>query len=247
MAEAEGGRRDILGVPVDSVTYAETLGRIAGFVSSDRLHQICTVNPEFVMTAQRDPDFMAILNQADLCIPDGIGLLWAARRMGEPLKERVAGSDLIWLLAERAAREGWRLFLLGGWGDVSERCAAILTERYPALQVVGTYAGSPREDENAAIVERVNASRADVLLVAYGAPAQDKWTARNRGALPTVRAAIGVGGSFDFVTGEAMRAPRWIQRLGLEWLHRLLREPWRWRRQLALPRFVLAVLLRGRR
>lgn len=199
------------------------------------------------MAAQDDPAFMAILNQADLCIPDGVGALWAARWLGTPLKERVAGSDLIWLLAGRAAREGWRLFLLGGWNDVAARTAEILTRRYPGLQVVGTYAGSPREEENAAIVARVNASRADVLLVAYGAPAQDKWIARNREALATVRAAMGVGGSFDFVVGEAKRAPGWMQRLGLEWLHRLLREPWRWRRQLALPRFVLAVIFRGRR
>lgn len=242
-----GDRRIILGVPVDSVTYAETLDHVARFVAGERLHQLCTVNAEFLMAAQDDPAFMAILNQADLCIPDGVGALWAARWLGTPLKERVAGSDLIWLLAGRAAREGWRLFLLGGWNDVAARTAEILTRRYPGLQVVGTYAGSPREEENDAIVARVNASRADVLLVAYGAPAQDKWIARNREALATVRAAMGVGGSFDFVVGEAKRAPGWMQRLGLEWLHRLLREPWRWRRQLALPRFVLAVIFRGRR
>jgi N-acetylglucosaminyldiphosphoundecaprenol N-acetyl-beta-D-mannosaminyltransferase len=239
-------RRTILGVPVDPVTYDETLDRVAGFIAGDRLHQICTVNPEFVMTAQDDPSFMAILNQADLCIPDGVGLLLAARWMGEPLKERVAGSDLIWLIAERAASEGWRLFLLGAREGVAARCAAILTERYPSLEIAGTYPGSPGEEENDAIVERVNASQSDILLVAYGAPAQDKWIARNRHAFPTVRLAMGVGGAYDFVTGEARRAPRWMQRIWLEWLHRLLHEPWRWRRQLALPRFVLAVLLRER-
>jgi N-acetylglucosaminyldiphosphoundecaprenol N-acetyl-beta-D-mannosaminyltransferase len=235
-------RRVILGVPVDPVTYGETLDRIAAFVSGDRLHQICTVNPEFVMTAQDDPAFMAILNQADLCIPDGVGLLWAARHLGTPLQERVAGSDLTWLIAERAAVEGWRLFLLGAREGVAARCADILSARYPGLEVIGTYPGSPRHEENAAIVGRVNAARPDILLVAYGAPAQDKWIARNRDALPTVRMAMGIGGAFDFVTGEAKRAPRWVQRLGLEWLDRLLREPWRWRRQLALPRFVWTVL-----
>jgi N-acetylglucosaminyldiphosphoundecaprenol N-acetyl-beta-D-mannosaminyltransferase len=237
-------RRVILGVPVDPVTYGETLDRIAAFVSGDRLHQICTVNPEFVMTAQDDSDFMAVLNQADLCIPDGIGLLWAARRLGAPLRERVAGSDLLWLIAERAAAEGWRLFLLGAREGVAARCADILSARYPGLEVVGTYPGSPRKEDNADIVARINASRPDILLVAYGAPNQDKWIARNRDALPTVRMAMGIGGAFDFVTGEATRAPRWVQRLGLEWLFRLLREPWRWRRQLALPLFVWSVLLR---
>ena len=247
MGRDERDLRVILGVPVDAVTCEGTLDRIAGFVAGDRLYQICTVNPEFVMTAQRDPAFMAILNRADLCIPDGVGLLWAARWMGQPLKERVAGSDLIWLIAERAAQEGWRLFLLGAWEGVAARCAAILSEHYPGLQVVGAYPGSPREEDDAALVERVNTARPDLLLVAYGAPNQDKWIARNRDALPTVRVAMGVGGAFDFVTGEARRAPRWIQRIGLEWLHRLAREPWRWRRQLALPRFVWAVLRRGRR
>lgn len=237
-------RRIILGVPVDAVTYAETLDRIAAFVSGDGFNQICTVNPEFVMAAQDDPAFMTILNSAQLCIPDGIGLLWAARWMRQPLIERVAGSDLLWRIAGRASREGWRLFLLGAQEGVATRAAALLAERNPGLQVVGTHAGSPRPEDDAEALQRINASRANVLLVAYGAPAQDKWIARNRDALPAVRVAMGVGGAFDFVTGEARRAPRWIQRLGLEWLHRLVREPWRWRRQLALPRFVLAVLLR---
>ena len=134
------------------------------------------------------------------------------------------------------------MFLLGGWSDVAERTARRLTERYPGLEVVGTYAGSPNEAENDAIVARINDSRANVLLVAYGAPAQDKWIARNRETMPAVRVAMGVGGTFDFVVGEAKRAPRWLQRIGLEWLYRLVREPWRWRRQLALPRFVLALL-----
>ena len=117
-----------------------------------------------------------------------------------------------------------------------------LRQRYPRLIIAGAHAGSPAAAENDALVARINASRADVLLVAYGAPRQDLWIARNRAALSGVRVAIGIGGAFDFVTGRAVRAPRWVRRLGLEWLHRLLREPWRWRRMLALPRFAWRVL-----
>jgi N-acetylglucosaminyldiphosphoundecaprenol N-acetyl-beta-D-mannosaminyltransferase len=234
----------ILGVPVDRLTFASLLDHIAVYLAEgDRTRQFCTVNPEFVMLAQRDPEFMQVLHQADLCLPDGIGLLWAARRIGKPLPERVTGSDGVPLIAGRAAREGWRLFLLGGAEGVAEEAGRILGERYPGLQIAGTYAGSPTPEEEDEIVARINASCADILLVAYGAPRQDKWIARNRDRL-RVGVAMGVGGSLDFVTGAQTRAPRWVRRLGLEWLYRLVCEPWRWRRQLALPRFFGAAVLR---
>jgi N-acetylglucosaminyldiphosphoundecaprenol N-acetyl-beta-D-mannosaminyltransferase len=232
----------ILGVPVHAVSMAETLARVGNFLETPSLHQIATVNPEFVMAAQKDGEFLAVLQQADLCIPDGVGLLWAARILGERLPERVAGSELVYHLAALCAEKNRRLFLLGAAPGVAEEAAAVLQQRYPALIIAGTFAGSPDPAEDAVIVQRINESAADVLFVAYGAPKQDKWIFRNRYNLPTVRVAIGVGGSLDFVTGRSIRAPQWIQKLGLEWLHRLYREPWRWRRMLALPRFVLRVL-----
>ena len=235
----------ILGVPVHAVTMAETLALIEGYMAAPGLHQIATVNPEFVMAAQSDDEFRRVLAAADLCLPDGVGLLYAARRTGRRLPERVPGSELVYLLAERAAARGWPLFLLGAAPGVAEEAAAVLGGRFPGLRVVGTYAGSPDPAEDEALVARVNASGATLLYVAYGAPRQDKWIARNRGALTTVRVAIGVGGSLDFITGRAVRAPRWLQRLGLEWLHRLVKEPWRWRRMLALPRFAWRVLQGG--
>ncbi len=237
----------ILGTPVHPVTMVSTLDAVRCFMAGPRLHQICTTNPEFVMTAQRDPLFRQILQEADLCIPDGVGLLWAARWLGKPLPERVPGSELVYHLAALCAQEGWRPFLLGAVEGVAAETARILQRSYPTLQVVGVYAGSPSVAENDAIVQMINASGADMLLVAYGAPRQDKWIYRNRHRLTAVRVAIGVGGSFDFVTGKAVRAPRWVQNLGLEWLHRLLHEPWRWRRMLALPRFALRVLVGRRR
>ena len=236
----------ILGVPVHAVTMAETLQYTWQFMQEPRLHQIATVNPEFVMAAQQDAAFRRVLRAADLCVPDGVGLLLAARRYGRRLPERVAGSELVYQLAALCAHQGWRLFLLGAAPGVAAEAATIFRERYPDLQIAGTYAGSPDAGENDNIVARINESRAEVLYVAYGAPRQDKWIARNRQTLQTVRVALGVGGALDFVTGRTVRAPRWLQKLGLEWLHRLLREPWRWRRMLALPRFTWRVVRSGR-
>jgi N-acetylglucosaminyldiphosphoundecaprenol N-acetyl-beta-D-mannosaminyltransferase len=245
---AFANRIRILGLPVDAITYGEWLSLIAQWVSEPDAHQphhVCTINPEFIMIAQDDLNFRHILSRADLCVPDGVGLLWAAKHLGTPLPQRVTGSDGVPIIAERAAQEGWRLFFLGAAPGVADTAADVLRAKHPGLQIVGTYSGSPAPEEEDALVERVNASRADILFVAYGAPEQDKWIARN---LPRLRVhmAMGVGGSLDFVAGVVPRAPQWMQRLGLEWLFRLYLQPWRLRRMLRLPRFVLAVLLRGR-
>ena len=232
---------DILGVRIDTIRMSETVDWIASALQEPKLHQICTPNPEFVMKAQQDAAFMQVLNSAELNIPDGSGLLWAAKRFGRPMTERVPGSELVYHIAERAAQEGWRLFLLGAAPGIAAKCAAIWQSQYLGLQVVGTYSGSPAMAENETIVEMVNQSSADILLVAYGAPKQDKWIARNRENLTTVRVAIGIGGAFDFVTGQSTRAPRWVQNLNLEWLHRLILEPWRFPRMLSIPRFMWAV------
>jgi N-acetylglucosaminyldiphosphoundecaprenol N-acetyl-beta-D-mannosaminyltransferase len=206
-----------------------------------RARHVCTINPEFMMIAQKDVNFANILRRADLCVPDGVGLLWAARRRGPPLPERVTGSDGVPIIAARAAEKGWKLFFLGAGPGVGQKAADILTAQHPGLQIVGVYGGSPAPEEEDAIVERVNASGADILFVAYGAPEQDKWIARNLPRL-RVRMAMGVGGSFDFIAGIIPRAPEWMRRAGLEWLYRLYLQPWRIRRMTRLPRFVLAVL-----
>jgi N-acetylglucosaminyldiphosphoundecaprenol N-acetyl-beta-D-mannosaminyltransferase len=231
----------ILGIRVDALTYAELLDRIAGFIASGRPHQIATVNPEFVMEAQRNAAFRAVLEGADLCLADGVGLLWAARRQGRVLPERVTGSDALPLIAERAAREGWRLYLLGAAEGVAAQTGRLLQARNPGVIIVGAYAGSPAASAAPGIIERIRAARPDVLFVAYGAPKQDLWIAAHREALGAP-AMIGVGGAFDHLVGVRKRAPAWVQRLNLEWLFRLITQPWRWRRQLALLRFVWAVL-----
>ena len=244
--ETERDRVRILDVPVDRVTYDDWLRLIDGWVS-DRSggRHVCTVNPEFIMIARGDPIFSQILGRADLCVPDGVGLLWAARQLGERLPGRVTGSDGVPMIAERAAQRGWRIFFLGAGAGIARRAADILTKRHPNLQVAGVYGGSPQESEEDDIVKRVNASGADILFVAYGAPGQDKWIARNLGRLD-VKMAMGVGGALDFIAGSVPRAPIWMRRWGLEWLYRLLRQPWRFRRMLRLPRFALLVWRDGR-
>lgn len=232
----------MLNTPVHAVTMAETMALCHQFMAEPRVHQICTTNPEFIMRAQDDEPFRQLLWDADLCVPDGVGLLLAGRWMHQPLPERVPGSEIVYHLAEECAKNGWRLFLLGAQEGIAAEAGRIFQQKYPNLTIAGTYAGSPAPAENNEIVTMINESRADILYVAYGNPNQDKWIGRNKETLNSVRVAIGIGASLDFVTGNIPRAPRWMQKLGLEWLHRLILEPWRWRRMLALPRFVWGVV-----
>ncbi len=233
----------ILGVKVHALTNAQTLALIEAFIASGQPHQLATVNPEFVVAAQGDEEFRQIINSAALALPDGIGLLKAARFLGTtPLPERVPGSDLVVRLAELSHQKGYRIYFLGARLGVAEKAIEKLKARYPKLQVAGYYAGSPSPAENEIIVQRILLTRPHILLVAYGAPRQDKWIARNLERLQ-IPVCIGVGGSFDFIAGTAKRAPVWLQHLGLEWLHRFITQPRRWRRIWnAVPRFSWLVL-----
>jgi len=231
----------ILGVRADNVNYDQALSLIEGLVVSGNLHQAVTVNPEFIVAAQSDDDFRSILNASSLALPDGVGLLWAARFLGHPLQERVTGTDTVQRVAALAAQKGYSLFLLGAAPGVAVATAARLCQVYPGLRIAGTHAGSPALEEKDEIVRLMQRAKPDILFVAYGAPQQDKWIARNLERLG-VPVAMGVGGAFDFISGRAKRAPSWLQRVGLEWLHRLLHEPWRWRRMLALPKFMWLVV-----
>lgn len=239
---------DILGVAVHRVDFAATQAILAAWLAAPATtcRQICTVNPEFIMDARRDPAFAATLARADLRVPDGVGVLWAARLLGAPLRERVTGSDGVDILCAQAAAQGWRVFFLGAAPGVAAKAATILVARYPGLQVAGTYAGSPDEAEWPAIYAHLAAAQPDLLFVAYGHPRQDFWIDRHRDELPA-RVAMGVGGALDFVAGVTVRAPAWMRRLGLEWLHRLIQEPWRWRRMRKLPLFAFLVMVQAMR
>lgn len=220
---------------------SETLHWIDRFIVERSSHQICTINTEFIMAAQKDSEFRGTLNRTALNIPDGVGVLWAARRSGHRLRERVGGSDLVLQIAQRAAIAGWKIFMLGAAEGVAEQAAGQLRSNFPAINIVGAFAGSPSIDREAELADRIRSTSAEILFVAYGAPQQDKWIARNLDRTGAI-VGIGVGGAFDFIIGKQKRAPKWIQRIGLEWLYRLIREPWRWKRQLALPRFVWKIL-----
>jgi N-acetylglucosaminyldiphosphoundecaprenol N-acetyl-beta-D-mannosaminyltransferase len=234
---------DILGVRVDDVTYNGALQRCVAYAADGRRHLVVTPNPEFVVLARRDPEFKRILNRADLAIPDGGGLLLAARLWGTPLTEQVRGTDLCYGLAAAAPRHGLSLFLLGGAPGVAAAAAAALRSRTPGLEIAGTFAGDagPAGDaETVAAVRR--AGRCDLLYVAYGVRRQEGWIARN---LDRVDAgvAIGVGGVLDFMSGRVRRAPPAVRRAGLDWLFRLVQQPARLRRQAStIPPFLALAL-----
>lgn len=244
---------EILGVPIHDVDFDGACALVSAWMREPGIRQIATVNPEFIMTARRDPAFAVALRQSDLNVPDGVGVLWAARRLGRPLRERVGGADLMLRLCARAAAEGWRVFLLGAGEGVAIRAAEVLRERYPGLDVCGALAGSPRAEAADGLATQIREARTQLLFVAYGAPAQDLWLDRNlRKCLASgdgrdALVGMGVGASFDYLTGVQKRAPIWLQRAGLEWLYRLIRQPWRLRRQMALPRFAGLVLLESLR
>jgi N-acetylglucosaminyldiphosphoundecaprenol N-acetyl-beta-D-mannosaminyltransferase len=239
-------RFTLLGVPVDAMTEAEAVEWVAGAIADGRPRLVISVNPERIMHAGRDPAFAAILRRADLALADGAGVLWAARRLGHPLPGRVAGVDFVKALAARGAGAGWRFFFLGGGPGVAEAAGLVLGDTYPGFVLAGAQPGSADPGADAATTEAVRSSRAQILLLAYGAAAEEAWLNRNLERSGAI-IGLGVGGAFDFISGRARRAPRWMREHGLEWLHRLGRQPWRWRRMLALPRFVVRVLVEGRR
>ncbi|WP_165423414.1 WecB/TagA/CpsF family glycosyltransferase [Ktedonosporobacter rubrisoli] len=207
--------------------------------------QVVTVNTEFIMAAQRDTIFRQCINQAALVVADGMGVVWATKYLREPAPERITGIDTLIELAKLCAAKGYRIYLLGAAPGVAEQARARLESLAPGLQVAGTYAGSPAPEEEEEIIGRVREAKADILCVAYGAPAQELWIRRNIVRLP-VAIAMGVGGAYDFLAGRQRRAPKTMQRMGLEWLYRLYREPWRIKRMLAIPQFMVLVLLKGR-
>lgn len=231
---------ELLGARVDGIRLEQAVERVAGFVKSRQPCWVITLNPELLYRAQNEGDLLDLINRADLVTADGVGIVWACRLAGRPVPERVTGIDLMLRLTARAAQEGWRIFLLGGAPGVAGEAAAGLARRYPGLMVAGTYHGYFSSEEEPLVLAQVQQARADLLFVALGAPKQERWIARNLAAVGNA-AAMGVGGSFDVVAGRVRRAPLWLQRLQLEWVFRLFKEPARWRRMLVLPLFVWLV------
>jgi len=234
----------VLGVRVDCLDMQATLSRIAELVGAGGAHLVATVNPEFIMRARRDPEFARVLESADLCLADGTGVVWAARRQGCSLSSPVTGTDLIPPLAALCAKQGFRLFLLGAEPGVAADLAARLRTAHPEL-AVAAHAGSPDASADEETVSLIRAHRTQVLLVAFGAPKQELWIDRLKDRIGAP-VGIGVGGAFDYLTGRVPRAPVWMRRAGLEWLYRLLHQPWRVRRMAVLPVYAVKVLSAGK-
>lgn len=223
---------EILNIGVSNVDYDDVLEKVEKWLEKGAgKHQIVTPNPEILMNAQSNPAFSKVLNEADLALPDGVGLLWAGRILGKPLKARVTGVDVMEKLCGMAEERGFRVGLIGGKQGVAIKAADCLKKRYPKLKVL---VAREEWDEKARGV-------IDILFVAFGAPKQELWIKENLGRLP-VRVAMGVGGAFDYLSGEIPRAPLWIRNLGFEWLLRSIRQPWRLRRQMALFQFAFLIL-----
>ncbi|MBI5753575.1 WecB/TagA/CpsF family glycosyltransferase [Candidatus Peregrinibacteria bacterium] len=250
----------ILKVRFDKITMTEAIKKALEFAKDTKHHYICTPNPEILLAAEENPKYEEVLNKSDLNIADGIGILWASKfkkiteqnqgrlkifgkwltslsailfypkYIRTEITERVTGADLMQNICKAAANEGLKIFLLGAGEGIAEKVKTILETKYPGIKIVGTHAGSPRPSMEAEITKKTNETDAQILFVAYGAPAQELWIARNLKKLTTVRLAIGIGGAFDYLAGVRKRAPKWLQKIGAEWLHRLIQQPSRIKR-----------------
>jgi len=229
---------DILGVRVHKVTLDEALDLVMGYAGTGGTDLVVTANPEIIMLAQKDRLFKTLLDQASLVTADGVGLIIAGKMLGNPLPQRVTGIDLTTRLFEVGSVKGLRFYFLGAAPGIAETAARNLTVKYPGLRVAGVHHGYFKDSRP--VVEAIKEAKPHVLLVALGMGKQEKWVWEYREALG-VPVAIGVGGSFDVFAGKVQRAPLWMQRWGLEWLYRLLKEPWRYKRMLVLPRFLWRV------
>ena len=232
---------NILGITVDTYSMPETVEQIRQAVESPIPIRVVTANPEMIYASVHDQRLKSLINSAEVVTADGIGVVWAARRLGTPVRERVTGIDLVQAIFPVADAGKWRLFFLGGKPGVAEQAGNQVVQKYPGI-VWDAEHGYFSTEEEPHVLEKIRRFQPDILLVGLGAPRQEYWIAEHLG-LATV--SMGVGGSFDALAGVVIRAPRRIQELHVEWLYRLWKEPRRWKRQAVLPRFVLKVLWQG--
>lgn len=235
-------RIEVCGVPIDCITMADALRVTEDWiVIGDHPLKILAVNPEKVVRAQQDPALLATLRDSGLLIPDGIGVVIAARLLGLGHAERVPGSELMPKLCERAASKGYTVFLFGASTEVNQLAVAVLRDRYPGIRIVGSHHGYVKEEGMPSLIARINECQPDLLFVALGSPHQELWMSRY---LPELKVKVcqGVGGTFDVIAGRVRRAPKFFRSLHLEWFYRLASNPSRIHRQTALPKFAYRVL-----
>jgi len=230
-------RIEILGVKIDAVTTEEAIERLKLFLVEPRGHAVFTPNPEMLVLAQKQLRFKQALSMADLAIPDGAGLLWAARLSGKKLPARVTGTDMVDRVCRLAAETGKSVFFLGGRWGAAERAANVLAQKYPKLKIAGVSdGGDVVRDENSVpvltsgVYEMLNECQPDILFVAFGHSKQEEWILAHIDEFPSVRIAMGIGGAFDFIAGDVKRASKTLQKMHLEWLWRLILQPWRIKR-----------------
>lgn len=236
---------DVRGIPVNNVNLDEALSAVSDFVSSDGLHMVVTPNAEIVQMCVEQPALADLIRSADLIIPDGVGVVLASKILGRPLKCKTPGCDLGERICEAAPARGWRVYFLGGKPGIAQLAEEKLREKYPDFHTVGCHDGYFKKEgeENDAVLAEINAAAPDILFVCLGVPAQEKWIAANRDRLPTVRAALGLGGSLDSYAGTVKRAPKIFIRLGLEWFYRLCKQPSRIGRMMKLPKFLIGTIV----
>lgn len=232
---------EILGVEFDAISLEEAVAQGKTWLGEEGFHYVVTPNPEFILMAQKDEVFRQTLNQADMVLPDGIGVVYAGKILGKPLKGRVPGIDFGWGLLEYLNDTGGKLFLLGAKDGVPQQAKALLCGKYPNLQVCGTHHGYFKEDQDQEVAKLIADSGADVLFACLGAPRQEiflsKW-----GPQTGVRIAVGLGGALDVFAGTVNRAPVLWQKMNAEWLYRLVKEPKRWKRMIKLPLVLLQAM-----
>lgn len=243
----------ILDVPVDRVNNKQAMDIFKVLMEMPGCDLIVTPNSEIVMNATRDSELKMLIEEAGLIIPDGIGLVYASKIIGQPLTERVTGVDFLSQVLGYLEETGKSVYLLGSKPaneerpSVAELAGQNMLKKYPNLKIAGTRDGYFKKEEEAAIVEEINASGADFLCVALGAPKQEKFIYEHKNEFTNVKAGIGVGGSLDVWAGTVKRAPKFYQDHGLEWLYRFVQEPSRYKRMAQLPLFMIKVILRGKR
>lgn len=232
---------NVLGVNVDKLSADETFEKAKTLVETEGVSMIFTPNPEIIMAAAEDDYFKGILNSADICTPDGIGVVYASKILRNSVKERVPGFELTMKLLDYAKVCGHGVFFFGSKPGVAEIAKENAEKMYPGLVVSGVHDGYFKKEDEADIINQINESGAKILLVCLGAPKQEKWIYENRKML-NVRLCLGVGGTLDVLSGQAKRAPEIFIKLNLEWFYRIVSNPSRWGRFFALPKFIIKIL-----
>ena len=234
-------RINIMGVPVDMVNYEAAMDRFRDFVEKDGVSLIVTPNSEIVVNAGKNEALMDAIKQAEMVIPDGVGLVYASKILGHPLQERVTGIDFLGRALGYLAETGKTAYLFGSKPGIADKAAARMEEAYPGLKIAGTHHGYFTEEEEEEILREINEAAPDLLCVALGSPKQELFVLKYKDRLKA-KAAIGVGGSLDVWSGDLKRAPEFYRKHGLEWLYRFIQEPSRYKRMAALPLFMLKVI-----